>query len=156
MNDMFGIETQPRWGWILGGRFPRVARASQPWALGRNSVGIPCQTHTGTALISALRSKNVQTPVQDAILRYGRVQLCASMSWFIGGLSELWITKVLIGSSLNISRSPMPQANSWRQLSAWFGRAVYKFAECNRMNLERSLGRSVLAEQMRLPLPRCQ
>ena len=31
---------QPRWGcWLLNG-FPRVARSSQPWALGRNPVGI--------------------------------------------------------------------------------------------------------------------
>src|SRR5205814_119150 len=41
MNNRFGIETQPPWGCAPGRRFPRVARASQPWALGRNPVGIP-------------------------------------------------------------------------------------------------------------------
>ena len=49
MNDMFGIETQPPWGCILGGRPPRVARCSQPWALRRNPVGIPGPMHAGTA-----------------------------------------------------------------------------------------------------------
>ena len=35
-------ETQPRWGWrVLGRRRPRVASPTrQPWALGRNPVGI--------------------------------------------------------------------------------------------------------------------
>ena len=31
---------QPRWGCGLEARFPKVARASQPWALCRNPVGI--------------------------------------------------------------------------------------------------------------------
>src|SRR5712671_1865096 len=32
---------QPRWGWKKSGRrSPKVARASQPWALGRNPFGI--------------------------------------------------------------------------------------------------------------------
>jgi len=33
-------KTQPRWGWPTPPAFPRVARASQPWALGRNPFGI--------------------------------------------------------------------------------------------------------------------
>ena len=32
--------TQPRWGWPTPPAFPRVARGSQPWALGRNPFGI--------------------------------------------------------------------------------------------------------------------
>ena len=32
--------SQPRWGCGSGARFPRVARASQPWASSRNPVGI--------------------------------------------------------------------------------------------------------------------
>jgi len=31
---------QPRWGCRFCGRFPRVARSSQPWALSRNPFGI--------------------------------------------------------------------------------------------------------------------
>ena len=31
---------QPRWGWPTPPAFPRVARGSQPWALGRNPFGI--------------------------------------------------------------------------------------------------------------------
>ena len=31
---------QPRWGWRIVDGFPRVARSSQPWAGGRNPVGI--------------------------------------------------------------------------------------------------------------------
>ena len=31
---------QPRWGWPTPPGFPRVARGSQPWALGRNPFGI--------------------------------------------------------------------------------------------------------------------
>ncbi len=31
---------QPRWGWPSPPRFPRVARASQPWALSRNPFEI--------------------------------------------------------------------------------------------------------------------
>src|SRR5579862_2480738 len=31
---------QPRWGWDLPFRFPRIARSSQPWAEGHNPVGI--------------------------------------------------------------------------------------------------------------------
>jgi hypothetical protein len=33
-------QAQPRWGWQPPHRFPRVARASQPWALSRNPFGI--------------------------------------------------------------------------------------------------------------------
>src|SRR5262249_26087876 len=32
---------QPRWGCRCVAQFPRVARAAQPWALGRNPIGIP-------------------------------------------------------------------------------------------------------------------
>ena len=34
------IGPQPRWGWPTPPAFPRVARGSQPWALGRNPFGI--------------------------------------------------------------------------------------------------------------------
>ena len=34
------IAPQPRWGWPTPPAFPRVARGSQPWALGRNPFGI--------------------------------------------------------------------------------------------------------------------
>ena len=34
------VMPQPRWGCGLAERFPRVARSSQPWAGGRNPVGI--------------------------------------------------------------------------------------------------------------------
>src|SRR5437762_12003078 len=40
MNDTFGIEAEPRWGWALFLGLPRVARASQPWAGGHNPFGI--------------------------------------------------------------------------------------------------------------------
>ena len=35
---------QPRWGCGFSRRFPRVARASQPWALRRSPVGAECPT----------------------------------------------------------------------------------------------------------------
>src|SRR2546426_8853970 len=63
MTDTFGIETQPRWGWALGRRsFPRVARASQPWALRRNPVGIPGHVSGAVSAMASPRSKNIQIP----------------------------------------------------------------------------------------------
>ena len=61
MNDIFGIETQPRLELDRGcGSFPRVARPSQPWALGRNPVGIRSPNHCGKV---PLRPEiNGQTP----------------------------------------------------------------------------------------------
>ena len=35
-----GAKTQPRWGWKGFDRHPRVGAVRQPWALGRNPVGI--------------------------------------------------------------------------------------------------------------------
>ena len=37
MKALFGIEAQPRWGWVPGGSFPRVARPSQPMGFGSES-----------------------------------------------------------------------------------------------------------------------
>ena len=39
------IETQPLWGCAACRKVPRVARSSQPWASGRNPVGIPSRKH---------------------------------------------------------------------------------------------------------------
>lgn len=41
--------TQPLQGWSICGRVPRVARASQPWAMGRNPVGIRETATAGNA-----------------------------------------------------------------------------------------------------------
>ena len=45
--------TQPRWGWVVYGHEPRVAVVLQPWAGGRNPVGIR----------SALRDHSVCTSI---------------------------------------------------------------------------------------------
>src|SRR2546426_8305753 len=34
-GDSFHARAQPRWGCEVGAHLPRVARATQPWALGR-------------------------------------------------------------------------------------------------------------------------
>ncbi len=60
---MCGMKTQPRWGWTVGrGDIPRVGATRQPWALGRNPVGIPGRMHAGIILIPPSRLENVQTP----------------------------------------------------------------------------------------------
>ena len=53
------IQPQPRWGWKNpGGPVPKVARASQPWALSRNPVGIlrlPATAHRSRLRSASLR-----------------------------------------------------------------------------------------------------
>ena len=66
MNVMCGNETQPRWGrTVCRAGIPRVGAMRQPWALGRNPVGILGRVHTGTALMPLSRSKNAQTPERE-------------------------------------------------------------------------------------------
>ena len=43
----YAIGPQPRWGWPTSPAFPRVARGSQPGALGRNPFGIHLKVPQG-------------------------------------------------------------------------------------------------------------
>ncbi len=49
--------TQPRWGCSPLAPFPRVARASQPWALIQNPVGIPGKAVTARGLLSLVQDQ---------------------------------------------------------------------------------------------------
>ena len=69
---------QPRWGWEPTARFPKVARASrlrcaaarhaQPWALGRNPVGIQhgnCRMILGLVWRAAVGRRHIRAPFSD-------------------------------------------------------------------------------------------
>src|SRR5688572_12439904 len=53
------VEPQPRWGCGRDGGFPRVARASQPWALGRNPVGIRETCHCSTKSAKMVKTQTL-------------------------------------------------------------------------------------------------
>ena|ERR1039458_1680161 len=73
------VQPQPRWGCFPLSRFPKVARASQPWALSRNPFGIYLRNSRKTCCLGrflllaaglfAHLSASGQTSTNDAISR---------------------------------------------------------------------------------------
>ena len=66
-------------------RFPRVARASQPWALRRNPGGIRC-SHCDSEMraMSRVLDRFWSSPIDRKLRRIGAVQKLASMWRFMG------------------------------------------------------------------------